>query len=48
MPTQCAGGWHIGEVRAFLMNYYRDGGQYAECGDPMQTIDTRGAMASSP
>ena len=41
-PTQCAGGWHIAEVRAFLMSYHRDGGQFAECGEPLPTADTRG------
>jgi DNA (cytosine-5)-methyltransferase 1 len=41
-PTQTAQGWHIAEVRAFLMSYHRDGGQFADCDEPTPTIDTRG------
>lgn len=40
-PAICAGGWHVGEVRAFLMKYHRDGGQLATPADPMHSIDTR-------
>jgi DNA (cytosine-5)-methyltransferase 1 len=38
MQTQCAGGWHIAEVRAFLTKFHRDGGQLASCDDPMHTV----------
>jgi DNA (cytosine-5)-methyltransferase 1 len=40
-PTVTAHGWHVGEVRAFLTKFHRDGGQLAECSDPMHTIDCR-------
>ena len=44
-PTQTAGGWHLGEVRAFLQKYHRDGGQHQDCRDPLHTQDTRGRMS---
>lgn len=34
-------GTHIGEVRAFLIKYYSEGGQDQDCRDPMHTIPTR-------
>jgi DNA (cytosine-5)-methyltransferase 1 len=43
-PTICAGGWHVGEVRAFLMKYHRDGGQLQPLTDPAHTLDTRGRL----
>jgi DNA (cytosine-5)-methyltransferase 1 len=36
-PTQTAGGWHIAEVRAFIMKYHRDGGQAQSCKEPLGT-----------
>lgn len=39
--TITAGGTHIGEVRAFLMKYYSEGGQWASLDDPMHTIPTK-------
>ncbi|WP_020409842.1 DNA cytosine methyltransferase [Hahella ganghwensis] len=41
LPTVTAGGNHVGEVRAFLMKYYSEGGQWAELTDPMHTIPTK-------
>ncbi|MDO3595749.1 DNA cytosine methyltransferase [Ralstonia pseudosolanacearum] len=41
MPTVTSGGNHIGEVRAFLIKYYSEGGQDQRCRDPMHTIPTR-------
>lgn len=40
-PTATAGGTHIGEVRAFLVKYYSEGGQDQDCRDPMHTIPTK-------
>ncbi len=40
-PTITAGGTHIGEVRAFLVKYYSEGGQDQDCRDPMHTIPTK-------
>ncbi|WP_428851173.1 DNA cytosine methyltransferase [Imbroritus primus] len=40
-PTVTAGGMHIGEVRAFLVKYYSEGGQDQDCRDPMHTIPTK-------
>lgn len=40
-PTVTAGGTHIGEVRAFLVKYYSEGGQDQDCRDPMHTIPTK-------
>ncbi len=38
IPTVTAGGTHVGEVRAFLMKYYSEGGQWASLDDPLHTI----------
>ncbi|MCY0389591.1 DNA cytosine methyltransferase [Robbsia sp. Bb-Pol-6] len=43
--TLTAGGGHLGEVRAFLMKYYGEGGQHQDCHDPMHTIPTRDRLA---
>ncbi|TCS37454.1 DNA (cytosine-5)-methyltransferase 1 [Paucimonas lemoignei] len=40
-PTLTAGGGHIGEVRAFLIKYYTEGGQDQSLADPMHTIPTK-------
>ncbi|EON13106.1 DNA cytosine methyltransferase [Pandoraea sp. SD6-2] len=37
-PTISAQGNHTGEVRAFLVKYYSEGGQDQDCRDPMHTI----------
>lgn len=42
MPTVQAEGTHIGEVRAFLVKYHRDGGQLQDCREPLHTVDSRG------
>ncbi|WP_034609577.1 DNA cytosine methyltransferase [Desulfovibrio aminophilus] len=44
MPTVTAGGLHVGEVRAFLVKYYGEGGQWQSPGDPMHTIPTKDRM----
>jgi DNA (cytosine-5)-methyltransferase 1 len=41
MPTLTAGGTHVGEVRAFLIKYYSEGGQDQSATDPMHTIPTK-------
>ncbi|MBX9427954.1 DNA cytosine methyltransferase [Ralstonia pseudosolanacearum] len=41
MPTVTSGGNHIGEVRAFLVKYYSEGGQDQDCRNPMHTIPTK-------
>lgn len=41
MPTITAGGGHVGEVRAFLVKYYGEGGQWQDVRDPMHTIPTK-------
>lgn len=41
MPTLTAGGGHVGEVRAFLVKYYSEGGQWQDLRDPMHTIPTK-------
>lgn len=41
MPTITGGGTHIGEVRAFLIKYYSEGGQDQQLSDPMHTIPTK-------
>jgi DNA (cytosine-5)-methyltransferase 1 len=41
IPTLTAGGGHVGEVRAFLIKYYSEGGQDQPCTDPMHTIPTK-------
>ncbi len=42
--TVSAQGLHHGEVRAFLVKYYSEGGQDANCMDPMHTIPTKDRM----
>lgn len=39
--TVTAGGWHQAEVRAFMVKYYGQGGQWQDCADPMHTVPTR-------
>jgi len=41
LHTVQAGGLHYGEVRAFLMRYYGEGGQLGDCRDPVHTITTK-------
>ncbi|WP_287497438.1 DNA cytosine methyltransferase [Pandoraea sp. CB10b_02] len=41
VPTISAQGNHIGQVRAFLVKYYSEGGQDQDCRDPMHTIPTK-------
>lgn len=41
IPTLTAGGGHVGEVRAFLVKYYSEGGQDQSLTDPMHTIPTK-------
>ncbi|WGG48960.1 DNA cytosine methyltransferase [Rugamonas sp. DEMB1] len=41
VPTIIGGGTHIGEVRAFLIKYYSEGGQDQALTDPMHTIPTK-------
>lgn len=41
VATITGGGTHIGEVRAFLVKYYSEGGQDQDCRDPMHTIPTK-------
>jgi len=40
LPTVCAGGWHVGEVRAFLMKYY-GADQDPRLDEPLHTVTTR-------
>ncbi len=44
LHTISAQGLHHGEVRAFLIKYYSEGGQDANCADPMHTIPTKDRM----
>jgi DNA (cytosine-5)-methyltransferase 1 len=45
LPTiTCDGGGHASLVRAFLMKYHRDGGQWAACNAPMHTLDCKARM----
>lgn len=39
--TISAGGTHHGEVRAFLVKYYSEGGQWQSLNEPMHTIPTK-------
>lgn len=39
--TLTAGGGHLGEVRAFLIKYYSEGGQWNNLTDPMHTVPTK-------
>jgi DNA (cytosine-5)-methyltransferase 1 len=36
-----AGGGHLAEVRAFLIKYYSEGGQWQDPRDPMHTVPTK-------
>jgi DNA (cytosine-5)-methyltransferase 1 len=38
-------GQHYGEVRAFLMKYFGEGGQWSDCADPLHTITARDRMS---
>jgi DNA (cytosine-5)-methyltransferase 1 len=40
MPTICAGGWHLGEVRAFLLKYYGTD-QRPDLLTPMHTLTAK-------
>lgn len=44
LDTIAAEGTHFAEVRAFLIKFYRDGGQWAGCDEPMHTISTKDRM----
>lgn len=44
MPTVQAGGQHIGEVRAFLIKYYSEGGQSQALSEPMHTLTTKARL----
>lgn len=44
MPTLTAGGDHVGEVRAFLMKYYSEGGQWQDIREPLHTVPTKDRM----
>lgn len=39
-PTQCAGGWHVGEVRAFLVKYFGTD-QDPRLNEPLHTCTTK-------
>lgn len=41
LGTISAGGTHHAEVRAFLIKYYSEGGQWQEITDPMHTVPTK-------
>jgi len=44
MPTVQAGGWHIGDVRAFLIKFYSEGGQWSALNKPMGTVTVKDRM----
>lgn len=44
MPTLTASGFHVGEVRAFLMKYYSEGGQWQSLHEPLHTVPTKARM----
>lgn len=44
VPTVTAGGNHIGEVRAFLVKYYSEGGQWQGLDEPVHTILTKARL----
>lgn len=44
MPTITAGGGHVGEVRAFLMKYYSEGGQWQSLHESLHTVPTKARM----
>lgn len=39
--AQCAGGWHIAAVQAFLMKYHWSGSQAQSLFDPLHTVDAK-------
>jgi DNA (cytosine-5)-methyltransferase 1 len=41
MQTVLAGASRYAEVRAFLVKYYSEGGQWQDCREPMHTVPTR-------
>lgn len=41
VPTICAGGLHVGEVRAFLVKQYSTGGQWQDCRQPLHTVSAK-------
>lgn len=43
-PTITAGGWHVAEVRAFLVKYYSDGGQDQSAREPLHTVTAKARM----
>lgn len=44
LHTVSAQGQHHGEVRAFLIRYYGEGGQWGDVAEPMHTIPTKDRM----
>ncbi|WP_339064782.1 DNA cytosine methyltransferase [Teredinibacter turnerae] len=45
VPTITAGGGgHVAEVRAFLMKYYSEGGQWQKPAEPLHTVPTKARM----
>lgn len=44
LHTISAQGNHFAEVRAFLIKFYSEGGQWAACNEPMHTIPTKDRM----
>lgn len=45
LPTTTSGGFHVAEVRAFLMQYHHGGGQLASLDDPMHTATSKDRLA---
>jgi DNA (cytosine-5)-methyltransferase 1 len=43
-PTQCSGGFHIAEVRAFLIKYYGADDQAQDLLDPMHTLTAKARL----
>lgn len=41
MKTIVAGGWHASLVKAFLVKYYGDGGQWQSLKEPLHTVRTK-------
>lgn len=44
LHTISAGGFHHGQVQAFLMKYYGQGGQWQDVRDPVHTLPTKARM----
>lgn len=44
MHTVTSGGLHLAEVRAFLIKYYKEGGQDAPVSEPMHTMTAKARM----